>query len=434
MSNFAGQAVSRSATSWFNRGAGSAAPVSIADTSAASSKSWALRLLVLFLLVMYSSIGALVPATNSLRPAMIIASAAIVMMIIEISRNGTRFRLAWPETPMLIGLLGVAGISMFDAIYVRQGFETTSNFGKIVLIYVVIENTVSSTNRLRVVLLAMIAGGLMPALGTMHHFLTGRLVEQTRAAWVGVFANPNEDAYSLAILVPLAAAVASTSRWWLRVALWGVIGAYILAIFLTFSRGGLLGLFAIVALLGWKQRSVVLKTLMIAGLVAGIVAVSVFWARRDTFNDISQDTTFNQRIATMKAGIAMFNDHPLLGIGPGCSIVGYPLYVPKEAHCGCQDQLVVHNAFIQILSETGVMGFIPFMVLLGGALLHARKLQRTDSSELKAYATGLEVALWGFVVCGLSGGFSWSWFPYIIVGLIVAGKHIADNATEARLP
>ena len=420
------------AVGWFDGEASSTTPDAVIESAPATS-SWALKLLVLFLLVMYSSIGALIPATNSLRPAMIIAAAAVVMMIIEISRNGSRFRVAWPETPMIIGLLAVAGISMFDAIYVRQGFETTSNFAKIVLIYVVIENTVSTTNRLRVVLLAMIAGGLMPALGTMHHFVTGRLVEQTRAAWVGVFANPNEDAYSLAILVPLAAAVAATSRWWLRVALWGVIGVYVLAICLTFSRGGLLGLFAIVAFLGWKQRSIVLRTLMIAGLMGGIVVVSVFWARKDSFNDISQDTTFNQRIATIKAGIAMFNDHPLLGIGPGCSIVGYPLYVPKDAHCGCQDQLVVHNAFIQILSETGALGFIPFMVLLGGAFLHARKLQSTDSSELRTYAMGLEVALWGFVVCGLSGGFSWSWFPYIIVGLIVAGKHIADNA-GARLP
>jgi O-antigen ligase len=427
MNNYASNAVG-----WFNGGADSTVPDAVIET-APSTSSWALKLLVLFLLLMYSSIGALLPATNSLRPAMVIAAAAIAMMIIEISRNGTRFRVAWPETPMIVGLLGVAAISTFDAIYVRQGFETTSNFAKIVLIYVVIENTVSTTRRLRVVLLAMIAGGLMPALGTMHHFVTGRLVEHTRAAWVGVFANPNEDAYSLAILVPLAAAVAATSRWWLRIALWGVIGVYVLAIGLTFSRGGLLGLFAIVALLGWKQRSVLLKTLLIAGLIGGIVVVSVFWARKDTFNDISQDTTFNQRIATMKAGIAMFNDHPLLGIGPGCSIVGYPLYVPKDAHCGCQDQLVVHNAFIQILSETGALGFIPFMVLLGAALLHARKLQRTDSGELQTYAMGLEVALWGFVMCGLSGGFSWSWFPYILVGLIVAGKHIADNA-EARRP
>src|SRR5262245_53694872 len=99
---------------------------------------------------------------------------------------------------------------------------------------------------------------------------------------------------------------------------------------------------------------------MIGLLVGGIVLVGMFWTRRDVFSNMGSDTTVNQRIATFRAGIEMFKDNPLLGVGPGCSMVAYPLYVPKEAHCGCQDQLVIHNAFIQILSETGILGFLAF--------------------------------------------------------------------------
>src|SRR6185295_138910 len=148
------------------------------------------------------------------------------------------------------------------------------------------------------------------------------------------------------------------------------------------------------------------------------------WGRSSGgFKDLKDDTTVNQRLATFEAGGLMFINNPLLGVGPGDSMVAYPLYVPKEAHCGCQDQLVIHNSFIQVLSETGILGFIPFMIFIFVSLYHAWKLGK---GPLGPYATALELAMWGFVVCSLAGGFSYTWWPYIMVGLIAAAKRISD--------
>jgi len=44
---------------------------------------------------------------------------------------------------------------------------------------------------------------------------------------------------------------------------------------------------------------------------------------------------------------------------------------------------------------------------------------------LAPYGAALEIALWGFVVCSLSGGFAYSWFPYIFIALVVAVKRIS---------
>jgi O-antigen ligase len=394
--------------------------------------SVAFKLLALFLLIMYSSIGLLFPVTNGLRPAMALAIGAVLMMFIELGQTRTPFRLAWPESGMLITMLAISAVSTVGAIYVTQAAETTLDLARIVVIYIVIENVVTSEGRLRRLLLTLIVGGMMPAIGTIHHYVTGQLVENSRGAWLGVFANPNEDAYSLAILVPIAVALASRSRWPLRIVLWGALSVYLLAIFLTFSRGSELGLLVCLALIAWKQESFLIRALMIGGLVAGVLVGSMFWLRKDDFSNVFEDTTFNQRIATMNAGIAMFRDHPVLGVGPGCSIVAYPLYVPKKLHCGCSDQLVIHNAFIQVLSELGGFGFIAFMTLLAAAVVHARKLQRTRSPDMKAYAMGLEIGLWGFVVCGMAGGFAWSWFPYILISLVVASRHITQVPAEIQ--
>jgi putative inorganic carbon (HCO3(-)) transporter len=306
----------------------------------------------------------------------------------------------------------------------KLAFEQTADLAKIVLIYVVIENTVTTASRLHTILLTMVVGGLFPAVGTIKNYLGGILVEGSRGAWQGVFANPNEVAFALVLLVPIAAALASKSGWIMKLALWGVIATYLVAIFFTYSRGGLLALFAVFGLMGWKQKSMLIRAVMVAGLIGALFIGGMYWKRDAGFKDVAQDTTYNQRIATIKAGIRMFEARPLLGVGPGCSVVAYPIYVPPEAHCGCQLQLVIHNTFVQALSEVGILGFGAFMLFLGVSFLHLWKIQK---GPLAAYGGALEVALWGFMVCSLSGGFSYTWWPYLLIGLVVATKHIAAS-------
>jgi putative inorganic carbon (hco3(-)) transporter len=386
---------------------------------------FAFGLLIVFLLMMYSSISVLYPQVNVLRPVLVVAMGAIGMLILELAQTRQHFRATWPQSFILPAFLGVAVVSTFSAIYVKKAFETTLDFSKIILIYFVIENTVTTESRLKKIFTTLVIGGLFPAIGTIHHYMNGILIEGSRGSWVGVFKNPNEDAYCLAILVPFAVVLFQNARWHWRIVLLGVIATYLVAIFVTFSRGSLIGLIAGLGLIGWKQKSFVLRIAMIVFLVAGIAVAGAFWARSKSFDSVQKDTTFRQRIATVMAGGLMFMDHPLLGVGPGCSMFAYGLYVPKEyLDCGCETQLVIHNSFLQVLAETGFMGFLLFMGLLIISYFDARRMQ---SGPLAKYATGLEIGLVIFAVCSLAGGFIYTWSPYIIFGLVVAAKRIASS-------
>jgi O-antigen ligase len=403
----------------------------IRETPAVSTKGpkIAFGLLIVFLLMLYSSIAIVLPQLNSLRPVLLVAAGALVMLAVELMQSGQSFRFARPQTFLLVAFLVVAVASTFTALYMRLAFNTTLDFSKIVLIYFVIENTVTNESRLRKILWTLVLGGLFPAIGTIHHYLNGILVEGSRGSWVGVFKNPNEDAYCIAVLVPLALGLGVKSKRPARLLLWAIIGVYLVAIFLTFSRGGMLGLVAGLGLAGWRQRSALIRMVMITGLVGTLAVAGAFWARSQGFNKVSQDTTVRQRFATFMAGGLMFLDHPALGVGPFCSIVAYPLYVPQQfLNCGCQAQLVIHNSFVQVLAELGLLGFVCFMGLLGTSLLDVRKL---ESGPIGPYASGLEISLWVFVICSLSGGFIYTWSPYLLIGLIVAAKHITQsNALE----
>jgi O-antigen ligase len=165
--------------------------------------------------------------------------------------------------------------------------------------------------------------------------------------------------------------------------------------------------------------------------VAGVILVGLFWKRSSgDFTNIKQDTSFRERLATFEAGGLMFLNNPLLGVGPGDSLVAYPLYVPQAMNCGCHDQLVVHNSFIQALAEIGLAGFMPFMLFIGFAMYYAWEMRH---GPLGVYATGLELAMWGFVMCSMSGGFVFTWWPYIIAGLITAAKRIEKRIQDSRM-
>ena len=403
---------------------------SVSIPAVSDGPKYAFKLVIVFLLLLYSNITVFYKELDVYRPVMVVAVAALIMMAVEISQSGQGLKLMWPEGYMLIAFLGIAFISSFDAFWVQLAFDRTTDIARLFLFYILMENTITSRNRLRTIMLVLVIGGLMPALGTINNYANGVLVEHTRAAWKGLFGNPNEDAYALTLLIPIAAALSNTRGFIMRVSMWAAIGIYLLAIFLTFSRGGLLGLFAVLGLIGWKQRSPLIRMLMVVALAGSLIVIALYWGRSQGFTNITEDTTYNQRIATFKAGLLMFEANPLLGVGPGCSIVAYPLYVPKDAHCGCQDQLVIHNSFIQTLSEVGFLGFIPFIILLGAALYHTRQLQK---GPLSIEGAAFEIALWGFLLCSLSGGFTYTWWPYIVIGLIVAGVRIANSQAPENI-
>ncbi|PYV13173.1 MAG: hypothetical protein DMG07_15295, partial [Acidobacteria bacterium] len=331
-------------------------------------------LLLLFLLLLYSQVALLFPALEPLRPMLLVALAALAVLVVELTLSGRAFALVGPESHLLLVLLAGACVSSLTAIWMRQAAEATVELAKMTAIYFLMLNTIDSKKRLRGVFWCLAIGGLIPSFMTLRTYASGVLQDEGRAAWVGIFGNPNELAYGLVILIPLAISAASAQRFAVRVLSWGMTAVYLAAIFVSYSRGGFLGLLVVLALIGWRSRSLWFRLLMLVGLAAAFVYVSAYWTRSSDFSNLNQDLSVQQRIATIHAGIEMFCDRPLLGVGPGCFVVAWPLYAPKDLYT--RGWLVNHNTFFQVLSETGLAGTIPFVLLIGAALFHARRIAR----------------------------------------------------------
>lgn len=376
-------------------------------------------LLLAFLFLLYANTPFVLPAAEVLRPAKVVAALALLTLLGETLFGTRRLHFAWPEGALLTGFLVAAGLSCFTALWPSYAADGVADLAKMALVCFFVVNCVNSERALRGVMWVMVIGGLFPALGTLKNYLEGNLYEG-RASWVGIFANPNEVAYSLVILIPLLVYLGTPRGWISRIALLAMAILYMAAIYVTFSRGGLIGLLVVIAFCAWRKKNVWLIGLVIVAVLAGAVFASRFWSRGEDFSQLNNDVSFQQRIATSQAAFNMFLDHPLLGVGLRCSLIAWPLYAPADLYT--RGALVTHNTFLQLLSETGVVGFLPFVALIGFALYHTRKLALDPATPHMGAA--IEVALWGLVVCGMSGGYVLTWFPYLLLGLAAAARRI----------
>jgi O-antigen ligase len=406
------------------------APVRCASPSAEIG-GFSFKLLMGFFLLLYSSLPLMFPVLDIVRPSLTIGGLALLVLLYEkaVARQSLDF--AWPDGYLLAGFIAAAGLSIFGAVWPAYAAEAALTLVKMAAVYLLIVNTVTNENRLRTLLWVMVLCGLFPALGSLWHWHLGIKIEG-RAAWLGVFENPNEMAYSLVVLIPIAVALSRRLNLARRILVWLVMAVFLTSIYLSYSRGSLIGLFAVFAYMGWHQKSKLARAAMIGVLVAGALAVPLYWSRGEGFSNLREDTNLQERLTTYKVAFAMYSDSPLLGVGINCSAVAWPLYAPKQL--SNHRWLITHNTFLQALSETGTVGFLLLVSFFGAVICRAWRAGRTNKPGREGVVelmAALEIAFWGFVVCGLSGGYVMSWSPYLLAGLIGAGGRITAEPIQS---
>jgi O-antigen ligase len=91
-------------------------------------------------------------------------------------------------------------------------------------------------------------------------------------------------------------------------------------------------------------------------------------ARLGSMIELEEDSSAQFRLAIWANSLAIFNDHPLNGAGKGNFRFIYPLYARRIIHDPSFNPHLraadVHNDYIQLLAETGVLGAVAFLWIL----------------------------------------------------------------------
>ena len=131
------------------------------------------------------------------------------------------------------------------------------------------------------------------------------------------------------------------------------------AIFLTGSRGGLLGLAVTVLLISWRSPKRWIGVLLIPALLIAFQwqAGSVLKERAATIDDYQTESSSAGRIQVWEVSIQMMVAHPLTGVGLGGMGPAFPDYSPHKPR-------VAHNAYFQTGAESGIIAFVVYISLI----------------------------------------------------------------------
>ncbi len=112
------------------------------------------------------------------------------------------------------------------------------------------------------------------------------------------------------------------------------------------------------------------------------------------YNSISKEAD-SERVVYMKAAANMIKEHPLLGVGYN----NFQIYAHEEQSKYPKHHLhsKVHNTYLLIASEAGLIGGGLFLLFLGSVLISAGKGLYSNSSQEKAF---LFSAFLGFLIIG----------------------------------
>jgi O-antigen ligase len=200
----------------------------------------------------------------------------------------------------------------------------------------------------------------------------------------------------------------------------------VVAIILTFSRGGFVTLATLFILYLWKFRRRPehrwMWTLLVFLLLCVPLAGPEYLNRLATITDIEADTTGSaqQRWGDIVAAAQFTLEHPIVGAG-----IGQNLRAVQEMRG--PGGYAVHNVYLEYSVEMGILGLVLFLMLLVGSVKSAALAQRqtereSGRTEFFYLAEGIQTSLIAFAVSCLFYPVAYHIHFYFIAGLAVAAK------------
>jgi len=322
------------------------------------------------------------------------------------------------EAKLLIALFGWLCLAIPGSAWRGGSFETiVGGFSKIVLIAIAAMCSITNFSRLRRLMLVQTFAMLVMAALALAH---GR--EEGRMRGIGkMFADPNDFALNLCVILPFCVSLLFSSRSKIAKSFW--TGASLLAlaaILSTVSRGGFLALL-VVLLAMWRRFSLSIGTGLLLILVAGVgvtvgllaVGPTSYLDRIETIAHPKGEGSAETRQALLIRSLESTLKHPVFGVGPG----------QFEEVSGAWQE--THNSYTQLSAEAGVPAFLLFLVLLCLTFRNLRKAQAGERGTPDWYtAGGLYCGMAGYVVGAFFLSTAYVALPYLLVAYGTAAARI----------
>ena len=375
--------------------------------------------------------------------------------------------LKWPPLTLpLVIFIGALCLSSLESMSLAYSIKELVKWAEVLALYVLVANQMTGRWK-RLLVFVLLGTGALAALQGIYQFLFqvgpeefvlfGRFMRA-----YGTFEQPNPYGGYLGLTLPLAlglvcAAVVPqgrriSGRWLVWAGGTGALMA--LALVMSWSRGAWLGIAAavgvmVIAIAARSGRAavlgVVLAVLLVYLLLAGgfsLLPSSLVQRFTDFLpylgvSDVRgaevTDANFAvlERMAHWQSAVAMWTDHPWLGVGIGNYEVAYPDYALPQWPFALGH---AHNYYLNIGAETGVIGFLAYLLLWGTALVQAWRATRIAT----CWNWGVALGVLGVVVHLSVHNLFDNLYVHamylhlaIILGLIASREYRSENNRDA---
>ncbi len=431
-----------------NRSIALAAPIGLAGALVIMRRPF----LGLWLIVLFAQLDA---AANLLFRALPVSGAKFLTLVTLVgvavaSYKEPRSKRLGPDDPGLRLAALFAIVLLISFLFVEDrslGLWSVRRLVSLLVLFYLVVRLVTNTSLVRGVLLAVIAATFISGSVVVADWLLGtHLLARAQAAvtsqWQGIERSSGGSDYNptTAATLLLTGTACSlmlflrTSRWrWLTgpTALAGTAG-----VILSYARSAGLVFAALILWMLFKYRKdrrlpLIVATAAVAFAMALPFIPATYWERQATLTDFSSDLSLRRRLGYNIIGVHILAEHPLIGVGPGNYQVHYMdhkfRWMPGRGVLPRQ----LHNMYLEVATETGVVGFLCF----GGMLLLAlRSLQRArkrgPTKELRDLAEAVHFAYVGLLAASLFVPNEYNKYVWIFTGLGIALGRIADRRTS----
>jgi O-antigen ligase len=199
-----------------------------------------------------------------------------------------------------------------------------------------------------------------------------------------------------------------------------------LTLLLTGSRSGVLCLTGTALVYAWfsPRRIVYIAAMIILGIGTWIALPEQYKERYGSITSDHVDASSQGRLDAWMAGVRMFVDHPVTGVGPAAFAAAY---LEREGIW-----LYSHSLYVELLASLGLLGVISWSTFLYLTIRRLRLMAPARGSPTPArtdnavFARANYAILAGLLVAGVFGHILFRDTWYIIAALVVA-KHRVDT-------
>jgi len=370
----------------------------------------------------------LVPQLSFLSSTAFYFAIATILIYIPTQLGAEGNFTAFPtEVKAILALTLLAVVTMPIAKDPPTAWQTFNDpFIKAVLMFIVMVNVLRTRRRLVGLMWLSLAVAVVLSYQAISLFMSGELLAEGYRAGAeigGMFGNPNDLSLHLVTMIPLAIClgIAAKSNL-LRLAYFLMATLFVSANFVTYSRGGFLGLVAASVLMAWKlgrkNRLNVMGASAFAGLLVILFAPGNYGLRILSIFGLAPDEvgSRDQRRELLERSIIVTLRNPW-GIGIGnFPIVGI-------------HNLVTHNAYTQVSSEIGILGLTAYVIFMVSPFRKLGAIERTlfaeDEHDWFYYLSiGLQSSILAYMVSSFFVAVAYNWFIYYLIAYAVAFRRI----------